>query len=327
MLLNLEQIKKITRGVDRVEEQDGIFHFYRFTNRQMEAYHALEDLDFYNKTHATAGVRMAFRTDASCFSFDYQTTYGSSRRYAWFDVYVDGSLVSHFGSDGEAVKSAHAQIKLPKGEKDVEIYFPWSRTVTISNVEIDDGATVCPLFRKHTMISFGDSITHGYDAIYPSLAYASHLARLMDADQLNKGIGGERFFPALLEEPDAISPDYVTVAYGTNDWNCCTPEVFAENCKAFYTRLSALYPNARIFAITPIWRADHAQKKPYGADCVVIDGVIREICRDLPNVTVIRGWNFVPHKSEFFSDLSLHPNDFGFGSYAANLYAEIVKAL
>ena len=79
---------------------------------------------------------------------------------------------------------------------------------------LDDGATIEGLYRKYKMISFGDSITHGYDAIYPSLSYASQLAQNLDAEQLNKGIGGDIFFPALLDEKDAFEPDFITVAYG-----------------------------------------------------------------------------------------------------------------
>jgi hypothetical protein len=48
---------------------------------------------------------------------------------------------------------------------------------------------------------------------------------------------------------------------------------------------------------------------------------------DLPNVTVISGFDFVPKDETYFSDLRLHPNDKGFECYSENLYSEICKAL
>lgn len=326
MKLTLEQITPLVCGAVRVAEDERGFHFYRFTEKQTASYLRVSPNDFYKKAFATAGVRLAIRTDSRKLSFDFKTSYGSSREYAFFDVYVNGAFKKHFGCEGNIMMDGSAVIPLPAGEKDVEIYFPWSRDAVLSNVELDDGATVATFRRPKTMISFGDSITHGYDAINPSLSYASQLARLLDAEQINKGIGGDIFFPELLDERDPVDPDYITVAYGTNDWSKCPRETFEKNCREFYTRLSALYPNAKIFAITPIWRGDWNRKVcGYGAPVTEINPAITEICKDLPNVTVVNPYDFVPHRKEFFADAYLHPNDIGFCLYAEGLYKEIVK--
>lgn len=328
MKLTFEQMKEIVRGTVRMTEENGAYHFYRFTEAQVAAYLKVSPNDFYKKTFATSGVRLAMKTDSRTLNFDFKTSYGSSREYAFFDVYVNGAFVKHFGCDGNAMMDGRAVISLPAGEKTVEVYFPWSRDAVLSNVEIDDGATLAGVTRSKKMISFGDSITHGYDAINPSLSYASQLARLLDAEQVNKGIGGDIFFPALLDEKDPFDPDYITVAYGTNDWSKCPRETFEANCRAFYTRLSELYPNAKIYAITPIWRGDWNRKVcGFGSPVTGICPVITEICKDLPNVTVINPYNFVPHRKDFFADAYLHPNDIGFCLYAEGLYREIVKTL
>ena len=329
MKLTLEQIQSITKGADRVILDNGAFRFLRFTEAQVKAYEETGKADFYRKTFATAGVRFAFRTTSRRFSFDFRLGYGSSRAYAWFDCFINGALEHHFGVDGGSMKGGNVNLALPEGETEVELYFPWSAAATLTNVELDDDATLVPVSRKYKMISFGDSITHGYDAIYPSLSYASQLAQNLDADALNKGIGGDIFFPELLKEKDNIDPDFITVAYGTNDWSSKAPrETFVQHCTDFYTRLSAMYPNAKIFAIAPIWRNDWTRTNSgFGVPVTAVREEIREICKDLPNVTVLDGFNFVPHRKEFFADLYLHPNDFGFCLYAKALYNEIVKHL
>ena len=311
------------RGAAEAVESGGEWTFHRFLPGQAQAYRDAGNEDFYRKTFATAGVRLTFRTDAESLSFDYRFAYGSSRKFGFFDICVDGAIVAHFGLDEDDGARHHVEATLGQGEKDVEIYFPWSRQAFVSNLALDGATFATPLRRSRTMLSFGDSITQGYDAQYPSLAYAEAIARLLGADNTNKAIGGDRFFPALLEEPDTFQPDIVLVAYGTNDWRRCEPADVRARAKAFYERLATLYPAARILAVTPIWRADPPSDSVFGEDVRCIGRIIQDACKDIPNAAVIPGYNLVPHLPEFFSDLRLHPNDIGFALYAQNLLREI----
>ncbi len=325
MLLNASQMKSVVRGAVRLEEKNGMYSFFRFTEEQEQAY-ASRRAERYYKTFSASGVRIALRTDSKHIGFRYRFGRGSSRRFSWFDIYENGTLISHFGGNGAEPESGCMELILHDGTNTVEIYFPWSRTVEISALELDDGAHLKGVFRKHRLLAFGDSITHGYDARYPSLSYVSRLARLLDADEVNKGIGGEMFFPELLQCAEPFLPDCITVAYGTNDWFFCSRDEVERNCRAFYTRLTALYPHARIYAITPICRLDADTKTAFGAPASAVDALIREMCADLPNVTVINGWHLTPAHPDFFSDSVLHPNDLGFGIYAENLYREIIRS-
>ncbi len=334
MILNLSQIQEIVRGAVRIEEDDGYYHLLRFTESQANAYVEACKVDFerfddfYKKTFATSGIRFAFRTDSRRFSFTFRRMpRGSSRPFFCFDLYQNGMMTAHEEFRGNGVTDGTVSFALDEGEKDVELYLPWSAHLDIKDVTVDDGSTVSGLYRKHRMICFGDSITHGYDARFPSLSYACSISRLLDADEINKGIGGEVFRPELLEECDPFSPDYITVAYGTNDWNRCTRAELTERAEAFYKRLSELYPKARIFAITPICRLNGDQKTVFGAHCKEVDAAIRLACRGIANVTVIRGWSFTPANPDFYADAYLHPNDLGFGLYAANLYKAILHSL
>ena len=114
------------------------------------------------------------------------------------------------------------------------------------------------------------------------------------------------------------------MAYGTNDWSHRALGEFTENCRAFYTTLSAQYPNAKIYAITPIWRKDCTETKLMGA-FEEVEKCIIAVTADLPNVTVIPGFDLVPHEEELYADLRLHPTDTGFVHYGKNLIAAIKK--
>ena len=324
MVLTLDQIRAITWGADRVEKtQAGMIKFHRFTEAQEKAYKDYS-ADFYRKAFATSGIRLEFVTDSKSLSLSVKVTtkLSSSRRFFAHTIYVDGKLVGKIEREQDDPTPDgvfSGEFDLGEGEKRVKIYFPWSAVSEIVSFELDDGAKIEPVEKKCKMIIFGDSITQGYDALVPENSYASSITDALDADAKDKGIGGEVFWPTLGSLRDDFEPDYITVAYGTNDWSRNDKETFDRDCEAFYTRLSANYSEATIFALSPIWRGDKDSGKSKIGEFSYIGEKIKEVADKLPNVIFIDTDGFVPEDSAYFSDLFLHPNDDGFGPYAENL--------
>lgn len=323
MKLSFEQLKSIARGVDRVEEVDGGVQFFRMTEAQKQYYLQYNNQANANKTDSTAGVKLAFYTDSENLKFSMKLTDGSSRLYAYFDICENGAIIAHGGSDKE--NEAEMEVKLLSGESLVEIYFPWSKGVIMTSFELDDGATIKPYTRSKTLVAYGDSITHGYDATYPSLSYVNRLANLLDADVHNRGIGGSTFSPELVKRDNMQNPDFVTIAYGTNDWSMCTMEKFEADCRAFFKIIHERYPEAQVIAIAPIWRGDSERETAMARPISDVYKLFCEYTKDYDHFTVVDGWNLIPHLSAFFHDQILHPNDQGFSLYAENLYKKIME--
>lgn len=336
MQLNLSQIQTITLGAVRVEPQEDGIHFYRFTEEQEARYKARSE-DFYLKTFCTSGVGLRFRTNSEKLQLSVGVLAGCSRSYFSFDVFADGKMVGNLdnftGMDlphdytkmafplGDFSKTFHLGV----GEKEVRIYFPWSVQVALKALALDDGAFAKPVKPRKKMLCFGDSITHGYDALRPGNKYITKLADALDAEEYNKAIAAEIFFPGLADTQEDFEPDYITVAYGTNDWNTCSREEFMDNCKAFCRNLTACYPHTKIFAITPIWRKEMDEKRPFGAFREV-DALIRKQVAEFPTVTVVDGFDFVPRNEKYYADLRLHPNDAGFRAYFEALKDKLVNS-
>ena len=325
MRLTLEEIRNIARGAVRVEEIEGRINFFRFSEEQEKMY-AEHSENFLSKSFATAGVRLEFITSSRSIALEIYASTASSRTYFDHDIYVNGELKYTLGGDTKNAPDGIAQLKgeydLGEGEKTVKIYFPWSANSRLASLELDDGASIVPVAHRLKMISFGDSITHGYDAINPSLTYTSLVADALDAEMINKGIGREVFRPALSAIRDSFDPDIITVAYGTNEWSLRTAEQFYNDSEAFYADLSRHYPKSKIFALTPIWRGDLNTKTPMGAFETVARQLER-IADALPNVTLIDCIDFVPHEAKMFSPDVLHPNMLGFSYYAKG----VIKAI
>lgn len=337
MNLTLNQIEKITTGAERVKENDNLIRFYRFTEEQEELYKR-RNADFYKKTFSTAGIRLSFKTDSEKLYLSGSVFSGSSRSYYSVDVFVNKKMAGCIDNFNESEMKGNYTVKacpeddfskefmLGKGEKEVEVYFPWSVGIGLKNIAIDDNSFIEPVKHSKKLLAFGDSITQGYDALRPSRRYVSLLSEKLGAEEINKAIGGEVFFPGLAESEEAYIPDYIIVAYGTNDWSRLGKDEFDKNCKAFYEALSKKYLSSKIFAITPIWRKDLHEESKVGAFSY-IEEYIKEVTSKLENVTFISGYDFVPENEAFYGDLKLHPNDMGFSKHYENLYNKIKKYL
>lgn len=333
MILSHEQIKSITAGAAYIEEIDGKTVFHRFTKEQEELYGVVRP-EFYNKAHSNACIRLEFETDsASLFLKSYMTP-RSSRTYYSHDIFVDGALTgSLWGKFDElpnSVKTGIAAGRFALGEagktKKVVIHLPWSYSSDIIEMSLDDGATLVPLKRTRKMMLYGDSITQGYNSINTSNSYAARVAINLDAEARNKGIGAEIFRPELaFLRDDGFEPDIITVAYGTNDWAVGVPkELFEERSDKFFGALASNYPNAKIFAISPIWRADWKNTHAIGEFFAIRDHFAR-LAEKYPSLTLIDGFDFLPHDPELFNDRVLHPHDGGFAYYADSLTRELLK--
>lgn len=337
MQLTLEQVRNITCGAASVEQEAEGICFYRFTSEQMELYRLRSD-EFYRKAKSASGVRLRFRTDSRQLVLQGAlTNQTSTRTYYSFDIFVNGKLtdaVDNFA--GVELPEDYTTIPLPLGEfaktvelgegtKEVCVYLPWNKRVMLREISLDDGAMLEPVKPAKKLLCFGDSITQGYDALRPSNRYASMLADWLEAEEHNKAIGGEVFFPELAATKESFTPDYITVAYGTNDWRKTTYDVFQENCRQFYENLSRAYPDTPIYAITPIWRKNQVPtlgNPPFAQ----MGEYIFQVTENLPNVTALRGYDFVPHDVSYYADMVLHPNEKGYACYFAGLKKAIETA-
>ena len=342
MKLTYEQIKAVTNGAVRIVEEDGGLRLWRFTEHQEYLYSqprpVLTKIKNYRPTSTTsAGVRMAFRTNSENLYLRIEVRRGSPRTFFSVDLAIDGKVQDYLDNFGDkpypqgAPKTPYPlgiyekTFALGKGEKLVELYFPWSVCTFVQELSLDDGATLTPVKRSKKWLVFGDSITQGYDILRPSRHHIPATANLLDADLTNKGIGGEYFFPPLSDSPDDFQPDYITVAYGTNDLVHVDGSRFNEDCHTFFANLRKHYPKAKIACITPIWRATFDGANNFDT----IENLEKRMAAavaDVPGVKVVRGYDFIPQDTGLLSDLSTHPNDEGFAYYFENFSKEICNA-
>jgi lysophospholipase L1-like esterase len=338
MNLTFEQIKSITTGaVSVTQESDGI-HFYRFTQEQAPLRQPKIRM-FEQKVTSSAGVRLCFRTDSQTLYLRTTVTPGSACKFFSFDLLINGVYTDSLENFShleipESTNGLNCELGtfektfcLGPGTKDIDLFFPWSVTPALEELSLDDGANVTPNIPAKKLLVYGDSITHGYNTFYSSKHYVSQLALALDAQVFNKGIGGATTFPEMALAKEPFDPDYIVVAYGSNDWDRHYEDFFTQQYRAMLQAVTDNYPKAQVFSITPVWRGDQEKRERKMGPLSVVDRHIRAIAADFPNVTVIPGIDLVPHALKWYADAGLHPNDDGYGYYFENLWPKIKAAL
>ena len=333
MKLTFEQIKSITSGAERIEENNGAISFLRFTKAEEDAY---QGSWLYPRTFATSGIKLRFKTDAKAMNLKTRTAdIGYNTLYA-FDVYENKKLIGQIKNYPEGtgrgdreknkypVGDAEGHFIFTEGEKVIEIYFPWSVKGELLELSLEGETFFAPVKYNKKCLVYGDSITQGATALSPSNAYIVRTSDWLDAELINKAIGSEAYFPELLDaRSEGECPDYLIVSYGANDWALRTYEEAEEKCREFWKKARVAFPFAKKFALTPIWYENKSIKAKLGDFCL-IEKFITKVASEFDDVTVINCERFVPENSLLFDD-GVHPTDEGFDYFYKELKAELEK--
>ena len=248
----------------------------------------------------------------------------------FFDVYENGIMTQHLGfavkrNDYERVPDGQVFIPLSAGEKRVTVYLTNYFHIEISRVTLNDGATFRPHTHKGRFLSFGDSITEGFQATCPSMTYVSTLGRLMDYEAVNYGIGGERLLPELIVPGTYPDCDFVTVAYGTNDLPVTDEETFRRHVTEQHERLHKAFPNIPVFIMTPIFRYAQCAERPAG-HLKHYASILAASAGQYDHFHVIDGLTLLPPEKCLYYDKT-HPNIGGMTVMALNLKTSLEKYL
>ena len=320
-----EEIKSLICGAVRfIENEKGITPL-RFTPEQYQWYY--NNPSFTEKVLASSGMRIDFTTDAEEIRILYTALPGSSRKCCYFDIYLDQVLVQHCGMENlEENPDGVLYLKTDGAPHRVTIYLPNLSGVCIREMELCGKTFLNPEKREKKLLVFGDSITQGYDAWYPSFSYINRVADHFGMELINKAVGGDTFKPEMAAFEEEFVPERIFIAYGTNDWSKKKKIEFEQDTAVFFRNLRSRFPEVPMHVLLPIWRED-CQRETFVGSFGYAEEFIRQTCMGYQGIQVIRGFDLFPRISTFFSDHYLHPNDTGFLLMAARVIEELEKAV
>jgi len=325
MIIDSAGMEKFLRNYLEIEQTKEGLVIHRFTERQRSVYDSQENWKI--RARCPSGVSLEMFTNARRIRLLFSML-ERTRDWSFFDLFINGTLLDSRSSHSHDGVLHTVEFEVAgKQEKDpqrVTIYLPYNIYLALQSVEIIDGEAlpVTGSIRKK-LLCLGDSITQGMDAYYPSNTFPVQLARFFEMDLLNQGVGGYIFNALSLDEEISYKPDLVTVAYGTNDWvKYSEHEEFMSECSLYMQRLTDIFSEAKVFVVTPLWRADSDQPSPMGSFSTLQE-TISSVCGTYPQITVLPGLNMMPNLSRYFTD-GLHPTDEGYGHYSISLIKSLL---
>lgn len=312
MKLSNEELKKIYFGAyEFAETEDGYLQSFQYTKGRMDYFEKASEF-WYDRCKAGTAKTLEFHTEATEISYDYHITWIGSNDT--FEACVNGRITQIYYVEKMKEKGT-VTFTFDPGEKDVILYLPADATVDIKNFEAN--AEVTPAKKGEKVLWLGDSITQGYGPLRSAHTYVSVANRILNYDIINQGIGGYVYDKNALEEMPGFQPDKIIVALGTNQYGTESMKDIEE----YYERLTELYKGIPILCITPLWRGDNMEGVP---TLVKFCDKLKKIVAGYDIVTMVDGFELVPHLSEYFLD-DLHPNQLGAEMYGRNLVREIER--
>ena len=309
--LNPQQLRSIYFGAyDFRETPEGYLQAFQYSGAQMAYFRSAFDF-WYDRCMASTAKTLELTTDADALSFDYRIIWEGSQDS--FELAVDGRI-TEIRYVKDLPREGRLAWSLPAGRKNVVLYLPADATVLIRRLTLD--GDFVPARKGEKVLWLGDSITQGFGPLRSGQTYVSVANRLLNWDVINQGIGGYVYDKRSLMRMEGYQPDKIVVALGTNQFGCET----MRDVEEYYETLMGIYwETMPVLCITPLWRGDVPDGWP----------TLKRFCANLtaiaaayPNVTVVDGFELVPHLPEYFLD-NLHPNALGCEVYGRNLVEAI----
>lgn len=321
MRLPLNRICTFTRGCDDLCDLDGEIFFDRI-GAAGRAYYDPNPA-WYLRARCPAGVVIEMKTDASAVDIHLRMR-GGARSYVTVDAVVENCLVSSVHSQ-QLQGDLRGTLALPPCDhaRLVQIYFPHSAAANLVSMDLVEANSVEPVEPARTLLTLGDSITQGMDAVHPSQTYAAVAARQLGMGLQNYAIGGAVFARESFPRPPATKPDLITIAYGTNDF---TEGRSVQMARSYLEQVRDFFPDTPIAVLIPLWRTDgdvDGWCNPSGMSIPDYRNSLRSIAAELNFQVIDHQW-LLPAVASLYVD-GLHPGDVGHSILGVNLGNRLAK--
>lgn len=206
-----------------------------------------------------SGGRLRFRTDSATLGLTAENPGFSNMHHMasvgenGFDLYVNRQYVGSAWPDGQGRITAEWRLGPAGRMRDITLYLPLYKPVTIRGVALDPGAACQPAtpYRvRQPVVYYGSSITQGGCASNPGGTVQALLERRLDADFVNLGFSGNGLGdPAVAKAIAELDPSCLVLDFWANP----PADQYAAALPRFVAILRARHPRVPILITTPFY--------------------------------------------------------------------------
>ncbi|MFF1380818.1 GDSL-type esterase/lipase family protein [Streptomyces sp. NPDC058308] len=161
--------------------------------------------------------------------------------------------------DTPAAPGEHrALIHLPLADGEFTLHLPEALRPALHDVRPVSG-TLSPAAPRPRWLAYGDSVTEGWSASRPHLAWPALTGRALEVETVNLGYAGAaRGEAASAQQLASLDADVITLAFGTNCWSR-TPHsarLLYGTARAFLDLVRLGHPDVPLLVVSPVVRPD-----------------------------------------------------------------------
>lgn len=318
--------KKYCFGVEEIIHSDDRCIFERFP-KPISEYLDAKSEHSRTRAHCPSSVKLRFISNTKKIKIKLQ--YGGPARPFFKGVLVTNQQEFSFGPDEKQESWEGIIYNSPETNRQTfEIFLPHLCITELLSIEIDSDANIEPApLAQYQWLAFGDSITQGIVVPLATQSYVGLVCKSLDADVRSISVGGATLDEelAMFESCDQDQFDFISIAYGTNDFALSIPlDTFQNNARKLIESLNekSLRP---IVLISPLTWANREEPNDKGLYLEAYRDILSPLASQYENVHLLNGSELIPNHSKYFSD-DVHPNEEGFLLYAKKM-SDFVRPL
>ncbi len=206
-----------------------------------------------------SGGRIRFRTDSTTVGIVAENPRFSNMHHMpsvgenGFDIYVDGKYLGSTWPDGAGKMAQTWKIGAEPKLREVTLYLPLYKAVSIQSVSLDAGARIeppRPYKVAKPIVYYGSSITQGGCASNPGGSCQALLERKLNADFVNLGMSGNGLGePALAEAIRELDASCIVLDFWANP----VLEKYIAALPVFVELLREKRPKIPILVVSPFY--------------------------------------------------------------------------
>ncbi|GAB1416056.1 hypothetical protein MASR2M117_14620 [Paludibacter sp.] len=276
------------------------------------------------RARTQSGITISFKTNSPLIKMNFSELENSEIRGRNFAIFKNGNLMQ------EGIKTLSFDID--NGAKDNAewtISLPSFSGVKFDGLELVEGYSLAPLAadERPVYVAIGNSITHGVgqeDASH--LTYPFLLAKSLDFQLYNMGIGASRVTAQVAQNLDNLNPKLISILWGYNDMTNATPlaQMFTEY-ENLLNLLIQKHPQASICVVLQTYTTTTAATgNPDNTIDALRNGLINLVDRlsaAHPKLSYFDGWTSTESASNLVD--AVHLSREGAANLAAALYLEL----
>lgn len=208
---------------------------------------------------AQAGIRIRFGTDAGRIGGrlllgDGETGLSRIAQVRTVDLVVDGEAPQTASIDADGAFWFEPRTR---AERTVEVWLPQAGDVRLERIFLDGGARVwaAPPPPRPRLITYGSSITHGYEATSPTRTWPALVSRELDLDLTCLGFSGQCHLDPMIGRLIRDLPaDLIVTCLGINVWGSgvFNQRSFLPAALGLLSTIRDGHPDTPMLVITPI---------------------------------------------------------------------------